>query len=422
MFSRRGIKYAKRSLFFLLGILFFFLLSFLFTDSGRKRLEGGGGEGGGNGGGDGGVQEIKQLESDLAPPYEGPSHPTNTRLNTNVHIFYYGWYGTPAVDGEWVHWNHRYLENWDTSDKKVYPTGDHQPPEDIGANFYPSLGPYSSRNETVIEQHFKWISDANIGVISVSWYPPGLSDENGPKSDELIPTLLRIAQKYNLKVCLHVEPYKERSAENLRKNLQYVYDTYSIHPAYYTIRELNMALCISSSEWSRLFSRKGDLTVRETELDGIFIALLVEMKHRYDIKKSSFDGFYTYFASNGFTYGSTWKNWKGLADYAMKNSLIFLPSVGPGYLDTRVRPWNSRNTRLRRNGLYYEIAWRAALQTSARYISITSFNEWHEGTQIEPCIPYSSGNYTYSSYSPHKPDNYLQITRNFTFYPSINKS
>ena len=31
------------------------------------------------------------------------------RLNTNVHIFYYGWYGTPAVDGEWVHWNHRYL-------------------------------------------------------------------------------------------------------------------------------------------------------------------------------------------------------------------------------------------------------------------------------------------------------------------------
>ena len=36
-------------------------------------------------------------------------------------------------------------ENWDKSDKKVYPTGDHQPPEDIGANFYPSLGPYSSR-------------------------------------------------------------------------------------------------------------------------------------------------------------------------------------------------------------------------------------------------------------------------------------
>ena len=37
------------------------------------------------------------------------------------------------------------------------------------------------------------------------------------------------------------------------------------------------------------------------------------MKHRYEIKKSSFDGFYTYFASNGFSYGSTWKNWKGLA-------------------------------------------------------------------------------------------------------------
>ena len=49
---------------------------------------------------------------------------------------------------------------------------------------------------------------------------------------------------------------------------------------------------------------------------------LVEMKHRYDIKKASFDGFYTYFASNGFTYGSSWKNWKGLAGI-LKTDLFF---------------------------------------------------------------------------------------------------
>ena len=32
-------------------------------------------------------------------------------------------------------------------------------------------------------------------------------------------------------------------------------------------------------------------------------------------------------------------------DYAAKNSLTFIPSVGPGYVDTRVRPWNYKNTR-----------------------------------------------------------------------------
>ncbi len=38
----------------------------------------------------------------------------------------------------------------------------------------------------------------------------GLSDENGPKSDELIPTLLRIAQKYNLKVITLFNYYSQK--------------------------------------------------------------------------------------------------------------------------------------------------------------------------------------------------------------------
>jgi glycoprotein endo-alpha-1,2-mannosidase len=80
-------------------------------------------------------------------------------------------------------------------------------------------------------------------------------------------------------------------------------------------------------------------------LDAIFLALLVEYKHRHDIKKAAFDGFYTYFASNGFSYGSSWKNWRSLAVYAYQNSLLFVPSVGPGYLDTRVRPWNGKSRR-----------------------------------------------------------------------------
>ena len=28
-------------------------------------------------------------------------------LNYNIHLFYYPWYGTPEVDGEYLHWNHQ---------------------------------------------------------------------------------------------------------------------------------------------------------------------------------------------------------------------------------------------------------------------------------------------------------------------------
>ncbi len=66
-------------------------------------------------------------------------------------------YGNPEVDGQWWHWDHEYLANWDKTDTNKYPTGVHRPPEDIGANFYPHLGAYSSRSEEVIRQHMDWI-------------------------------------------------------------------------------------------------------------------------------------------------------------------------------------------------------------------------------------------------------------------------
>merc|ERR1711915_1104117 len=74
------------------------------------------------------------------------------------------------------------------------------------------------------------------------------------------------------------------------------------------------------------------------------------------------------------------------------------------------KAWHGKNTQPRRNGVYYETAWRMALSSPAKLVSVTSFNEWHEGTQIEPAIPMKCGNYTYESYSPRDPRFYLDLT------------
>jgi hypothetical protein len=43
--------------------------------------------------------------------------------------------------------------------------------------------------------------------------------------------------------------------------------------------------------------------------------------------------------------------------------------------------------------------WRAAIASGADQVTITSFNEWHEGTQIEPAAPvHRHGLYRYLSY------------------------
>jgi hypothetical protein len=43
--------------------------------------------------------------------------------------------------------------------------------------------------------------------------------------------------------------------------------------------------------------------------------------------------------------------------------------------------------------------WRAAIAANPDQVTITSFNEWHEGTQIEPAAPAGwHGRYHYGGY------------------------
>uniref|UniRef100_A0A8B9QH24 Glycoprotein endo-alpha-1,2-mannosidase n=2 Tax=Apteryx owenii TaxID=8824 RepID=A0A8B9QH24_APTOW len=332
---------------------------------------------------------VNKMEEDLSSP------------NYNFHVFYYSWFGNPQFDGKYIHWNHPLLPHWDPKIANNYPKGRHNPPEDIGANFYPELGSYSSKDPSVIEAHMKQMRSASIGVISLSWYPPGMADENGEPTDDLVPVILDFAHKYNLKVTFHIEPYKDRDDRSMYNNVKYIIDKYGGHPAFYrrktsTGRFLPMFYVYDSyvtipEIWANLLTVSGSQTIRNTPYDGLFIALLVEERHKRDIHRSGFDGMYTYFATNGFSYGSSHHNWASLKAFCDSNNLMFIPSVGPGYIDTSIRPWNNHNTRNRVNGKYYETAFSAALLVRPEIISITSFNEWHEGTQIEKAVPKRTG-------------------------------
>lgn len=359
------------------------------------------------------------------------SNDTNTHLqmheqpNFCLHAFYYMWYGNTETDGKYIHWNHRYLPHWEESITKRYPKGRHRPPDDIGATFYPLLGCYSSRAPATMEAHMQQLRDAGIGVISVSWYPPGLSDDEGQLPDPMIPQLLEIAHRYAIKVTLHIEPYRDRTPLTVKDNLRYIHGKYSSHPAFYKVRTtvdsggiktlpmiyIYDSYLSSAREWSDVFKTDGENSIRGSTYDCVAIALLVEPPHKQFVLEGGFDGFYTYFASNGFSYGSRTANWKSLAHFAKQHNLFFIPSVGPGYDDTRVRPWNKATNKDRRDGAYYKEMFRASLSSNhGGIVSITSFNEWHEGTQIEPAVPKSTDGFTYLDYAPHSPNYYLQLT------------
>lgn len=208
-----------------------------------------------------------------------------------VHVFYYPWYGNPEDDTDYLHWNHEYLPNWDKQDSHVYPSGRHHPPDDIGANFYPLLGCYSSKNVETVDQHMKWIKEAGIGVLIISWYPPELSDKEGKPFDQLFPMFLETASVYNLKIAFHIEPYAGRTPESFRKNVEYIVQKYGDHPSVYKLARhpLRKPLPVfyvydsylnSPVSWSSILNIGGKQSIRNTNLDGIFLGLVVELRHK----------------------------------------------------------------------------------------------------------------------------------------------
>lgn len=263
--------------------------------------------------------------------------PAVARAGT-VAIFYYPWYGTPARDGLWQHWNQN----------------KHRPPLDVYSRFYPAQGPYSSSDPRVVDQQMAEIASAGVDEVVVSWWGRG-SDE-----DRRLPLVLAGARRRGLTVGLHLEPYPGRSPATVADDLAYaaslgIRDVYVYQPRDFAASDW-AALRASAPPSLRLLAG--------TELVGFAAA-------------GHFDGVYTY---DFMTYHGG--KLTRMCAQAHALGLVCAPSVGPGY-DGR-RAGEPPALRSRNNGETYDRLWSAALAARPDVVSITSFNEWGEGTQIEP--------------------------------------
>src|SRR5207302_2437100 len=174
------------------------------------------------------------------------------------------------------------------------------------------------------------------------------------------PLVMAAARRQGLVVGIDLEPYPDRSVASVGQDLAYlvslgVPDVYVYHPRDFP-----------AADWAALRAQM-PLRVRllaGTELVGFAAA-------------ARFDGFYTY----DFT---TFNGGKFVRLCAQAHALHLLcaPSVGPGYNGLRAGETSGR--RLRASGATYDRLWTAALAASPDLVTVTSFNEWGEGTQIEP--------------------------------------
>jgi len=340
----------------------------------------------------------------------------------NVHIFYYPWYGNPINDlgkpgtnsDAWAHWQQN----------------KHNPPDDISSNYYPKLGPYSSNDLAVIDQHMAWMAQAGVGVVVVSWWG------QYHFTDCAVPRILNKARAHGLKVAFMIEPeryrvsdrytaYKDRclqepetiprTAKNIIDDIKYILDKYGNHPAFLKVSRptrygpstaergvfyIYTSTAVPAAEWKSFLDKNSKDTIRGGPFDAILLGQGVAVKaddYADYITKTHFDGMFSYdvLKVNGDTFAS-------IGTRLAKMNAIFAPSVGPGYIDTRavvksagVMPRYDKKT------YRYDQMWERAINSNAEWITITSFNEWHEGTQIEPAIPKSVKGFPYLNYEGH---------------------
>jgi len=186
-----------------------------------------------------------------------------------LHAFYYPWYGTPEHDGEYVHWRHDVMGD---GTQQTYPGGD-----SIGADFYPVGGCYSSSDPAVLHRHMRQLRDAGIGVVCVSWLGPDCLEARA------LDALMDVAAAHGIQVDFHLEPAVQESIETIRDAIVHLIATYGEHPAFYrdpTAGERGLFYVYDSrntpaSEWARLLTPGGDLTIRGTRWDAAVLGLLL---------------------------------------------------------------------------------------------------------------------------------------------------
>ncbi|GBC94093.1 hypothetical protein HRbin15_02600 [bacterium HR15] len=290
------------------------------------------------------------------------------QIPRKVLAFYYGWYGNLQTSGRWVHW-----EQVDPERKQI-----------ANSTHYPVLGAYDSHDPQVVRQHCQWASEAGLDGFIVSWWVRGDFHDQG------IPLLLDTARQYNLQVTIYYEMVpKPGNPESAVQDWLYLLRQYSSHPAWLTVdgkpvlfvygRALGQ---LSLTQWAQVLER-----VNTEHKAGV--CAIADRLSKTAVRL--FDGIHTYNICDRLQgkpveaiQGEVERIYREPLQIAGQFGRIGCATIIPGYDDTKIRKPGLRTGRF--DGESYRRQWEAVLGLNPDWVLVTSFNEWHEGSEIEPSV------------------------------------
>jgi hypothetical protein len=246
------------------------------------------------------------------------------------------------------------------------------------------LAPYASANREAMTRQIDQAQGAGIDAFVVNWWGKGNQTEKNLKAllDLAAPKGFRVAVDFDLN-----SPHMGGTA-SYAENLRHLHQVHAAHPAYLRYQGRPVVFFYNVSRlpvgtWRSLRDQA------DPQRLALWIAEGTDLKYQ-----SVFDGHHLYSITwpNRIAPGQTLPKWGDrVRKYNREHgtSKLWVATVMPGYDDRKVRP-NSGFARSRDGGDYYRQCWKAAMASKPQWVIVNSFNEWPEGSYIEPSQAYGT--------------------------------
>ncbi len=318
-----------------------------------------------------------------------------------VFAHYFAWFSNPENSSEWHHWE------WNGEGTRHSPVNFTAPGRrDIATVQYPLLGPYDSSSDDIIRSHVRQAGGALIDAFCVDWYGPAsqMSHERDKIIDMNFRKILKVSRTESFSACIcyeekiltHAKLPDNTAAciDTGRRHFKYIADNYFPDPAYWRINGRPVIVIwgnhsLSADAWRAIL-----------EPVKPFRPMVLYSYHfplQNSLLESSglIDGFYPWMEIKDVEgQRSDLEKYYSIAQDSVKagRSKHLCAGVWPGFNDSGVSGWG-RGARIIHDphDKVYDLTWELALRHNPEIVSIATWNDWNEGSVIEPSVEQGTG-------------------------------